>query len=955
LGETELHCRKLDIKEPVLTDEEMDKIKKIKTHNFKTKTISLTFDVRKGRAGFKDTLERICKESEKAIKGGYSFIVLSDKGTDSKKAALPALLAIGGVHHHLVRKALRTRIGIFLESAEPREVHHFALLLGYGADCINPYLAYDALKLLTDEDELKLKLKDALKNYRKAINEGILKILSKMGISTIRSYRGAQIFEALGLNEYIIEKCFDGTASRIGGAGFNEIADDTISRHKRAFLKNNDALLDVGGIYQWKKDGEFHLWNPESIAALQDAARTNDYQKYKKFAHLINDQSSHPTTLRSLLKFKKAKPVPIEEVEPTEEIVKRFATGAMSFGSISKGAHESLAIAMNRLGAKSNTGEGGEDPERFISLANGDSKRSAIKQVASGRFGVTTNYLTNADELQIKIAQGAKPGEGGQLPGHKVSSIIAKTRYTTPGVTLISPPPHHDIYSIEDLAQLIFDLKNVNPNARISVKLVSEAGVGTIAAGVAKGHADMILISGGDGGTGASPLSSIHHAGLPWELGLSETHQTLVLNNLRSRVRLQTDGQMRTGRDAAIAAILGAEEYSFCTAALIVLGCVMLRHCHLNNCSVGVATQDPILEKRFKGNPDHVVNYFRFVAEDLREIMASLGVRRIEELIGKTELLEINKDILPKKAANLDYSRILYKPDVDDSIGTHCSIKQDHAIDNILDRRLISLSERAIKNKEILRLNIDIKNTDRATGAMLSGEICRHHGEKGLPLDALNIKFKGVAGQSFGAWLAKGITFELEGLANDYVGKGISGGKIIIYPDKKSDFNACQNTIIGNTTFYGAINGAAYIRGLAGERFCIRNSGLNAVVEGVGDHGCEYMTGGRVVVLGNTGRNFAAGMSGGIAYVFDEDARFRERCNTDMVFLESLTPEDEETVNTLIRNHYKYTESPHAKKIIDNFKKEVKKFIKVIPIEYKRIVEGAKVEDKLDLSEYIDG
>lgn len=953
LDETPKHCRRLDVQEPVLTNEDLEKIRNIKINGFKTKTISTLFNAN-DRKSFREKLDKICKQSEEAIKKGYSFIILSDRDVDETYASLPMLLVIGCVHHYLVKKALRTQIGVIIESAEPREVHHFALLFGYGADCINPYLAYDSLKYLIEQGELKISYKTALKNYRKSIDKGILKILSKMGISTLRSYRGAQIFEAVGLNRKVIDTCFTGTVSRIGGITLDEIRKETILRHKSAYSENV-PYLPTGGTYQWKKDGEFHLWNPEAIATLQDATRKGDYNKYKEFARLINDQSENPTTLRSLLRFKKTKPIPLDRVEPVEEIVRRFATGAMSFGSISGRAHRTLAIAMNRLGAKSNTGEGGEDPARFTPLPNGDSVRSAIKQVASGRFGVTTNYLVNADELQIKIAQGAKPGEGGQLPGHKVSEIIAKTRYTTPAVTLISPPPHHDIYSIEDLAQLIFDLKNVNPKARISVKLVSEVGVGTIAAGVAKGRADMILISGGDGGTGASPLSSIRHTGLPWELGLSETHQTLVLNNLRSRVRLQTDGQMRTGRDVAIACLLGAEEFGFCTAPLIVLGCVMLRHCHLNNCSLGIATQDEALEKKFRGEVEHVINYFRFVARELREIMADLGIRKIDEMVGRTDLLEFNKDIKHWKSNNLDYSNILYKPKVSKEVGMYCKMKQDHGIDKIIDHRLIKLAKPALKNREPINIEIKIKNTDRTTGAMLSGEVCNRYGEKGLPEDTINLKFKGVAGQSFGAWLMSGMTFRLEGMANDYIGKGLFGGKIIVYPPESSYINSEENIIIGNTTFYGAISGEAYINGIAGERFCIRNSGLNAVVEGVGDHGCEYMTGGRVVVLGRTGRNFAAGMSGGIAYVYDIDKKFRERCNTDMVNLETLSDGDKITIRNMLRNHYKYTKSSRAKNILDDFDKEIKKFIKVMPLEYKRILEGIKIKDKQDLTEVSDG
>ncbi|MDD4183242.1 MAG: glutamate synthase large subunit, partial [Candidatus Omnitrophica bacterium] len=884
-------------------------------------------------------------------------VILSDRGVSKDYAALPALLSVSTVHQYLVKKALRTQIALIVESAEPREVHHFALLFGYGADCVNPYLAYEAVKHLVKIGDVKLETSKALHNYIHAVEKGILKVLSKMGISTLQSYRGAQIFEALGISREVIDTSFGGTVSRIGGVGFDIIEQEALLRHQEAFLKGQqfNTELAVGGNYQWRRDGEFHLWNPLSIAAIQDATRLNDYNKYKEFTKLINDQSKNPATLRSLLKFKQTEPILLEEVEPASEIFKRFVTGAMSFGSISRSMHETLALVMNKLGAKSNTGEGGEDPERFHPLSSGESLRSAIKQVASGRFGVTANYLVNADELQIKIAQGAKPGEGGQLPGHKVSAIIARTRYTTPGVTLISPPPHHDIYSIEDLAQLIFDLKNINPKARISVKLVSEIGVGTIAAGVAKGHADMILISGGDGGTGASPLSSIKHAGLPWELGLSETHQTLVLNDLRSRVRLQTDGQMRTGRDVAIAAILGAEEFGFCTTALVVCGCVMLRHCHLNNCSVGVATQDEILEKRFRGRPEYLINYFNFVAQELREIMASLGMRKLDDMIGRVELLEANSENSLWKAQTIDFSKILYKPNVPATVGTHCQVKQDHGIDKVLDLKLIKLAKSAIENSKSVNIELPIQNTDRTTGAMLSGEVVKAHGESGLEENTIKCKFNGVAGQSFAAFLAKGITFELEGMANDYVGKGISGGKVIIYPDKKSDFKPENNIIMGNTTFYGAISGEAYIRGVAGERFCIRNSGLHTVVEGVGDHACEYMTGGIAVIIGKTGRNFAAGMSGGIAYVYDLEGNFRQKCNMEMVELEALSKEDETNIYNLLHSHYKYTNSTVAKRLIDDFKKEAKKFVKVMPLEYKRILSAKKFERKLDLAEVSDG
>ncbi len=961
LEETPGHCHKLFVKNPVLTNEDLAKLRKVKLNSFRTKPISLIFRV-EDKNGLSLRLDKVCREAALAIKEGYTFIILSDRGVDKKSAAIPALLACAAVHQYLVEIALRVQIGIIVESAEPREVHHFALLFGYGADCINPYLAFEAVKSILQEEGEKFTPEDGIYNYIKAINKGIMKILSKMGISTLQSYRGAGIFEALGLHKSVIERCFRGTVSRIGGATLEVLARETLFRHAEAFRERGGKFnfLTTGGLYQWKKDGEFHLWNPESISALQEAVRKNDSQKYQEFARLINDQSRNPVTLRGLFKFsssgrKKVKPLSLKEVEPFEKIITRFCTGAMSFGSISGAAHQAIALAMNRLGGKSNTGEGGEDPVRFVKLANGDSLRSAIKQVASGRFGVTANYLVNADELQIKIAQGAKPGEGGQLPGHKVSAIIAKTRYTTPGVTLISPPPHHDIYSIEDLAQLIFDLKNVNPQARVSVKLVSEIGVGTVAAGVAKGHADMILISGGDGGTGASPWSSIKHAGLPWELGLAETHQTLVLNDLRNRVRLQTDGQMRTGRDVAIAALLGAEEYGFASAVLVSFGCVMLRHCNLNNCSVGVATQDELLEHRFTGKPEYIINYFHFVVEELRQIMAELGIRTVDEMIGKTELLEVNQDILPWKAKSLDLSGILHKPRVAKGVQTYNTISQEHGLAQVLDRELIKRSHPAFFDNQNVRIESAIKNSNRAVGAMLSGEVCRKFGESGLNEDTIYCKFKGYAGQSFGAFLAKGITFELEGLANDYVGKGISGGKIIVYPDKKVTYDAKENIIVGNTTFYGAIAGETYICGRAGERFAIRNSGLYAVVEGVGDHGCEYMTGGRVVVLGTTGRNFAAGMSGGIAYVYDPQAQFKYRCNFDMVNLEKLNTDDIQMVRNLVSNHHKNTQSRMAEGILGNFSIEIRNFIKVMPVEYKKIVEQQELEKTLFLEQESEG
>lgn len=953
LDETPEHCHRLKVKEPILLDSELEKIKSIGVNNFRTKTISMLFNAHDAN-DFSASLNRICDEAAHAIHDGYTFVVLSDRGVNENYMALPALLAIGAVHHHLVKKSLRKQIGIILESGEPREVHHFALLFGYGADCINPYMAYRAVKHLIDTGMLSMDYGTAIHHYHKAVSKGILKILSKMGISTLQSYRNAQIFEALGIGKSVIDRCFWGTPSRIGGVDFETIRKETLLRHADAFPseKPQTPLLATGGMYQWKRDGEFHLWNPESIATLQDAVRKGDFELFKKFSNLINNQDGHPTTLRSLLTFKKTEPIPVEDVESVSTIVTRFATGAMSFGSISGATHETLAIAMNRLKGKSNTGEGGEDPARFTHMPNGDSKRSAIKQVASGRFGVTSNYCANADELQIKIAQGAKPGEGGQLPGHKVSVTIARTRYTTPGVTLISPPPHHDIYSIEDLAQLIFDLKNANPFARISVKLVSEIGVGTVAAGVAKAHADMILISGGDGGTGASPLSSIKHAGLPWELGLSETHQTLVLNDLRSRVRLQTDGQLRTGRDVAIAALLGAEEFGFCTAPLVSLGCVMLRHCHLNSCALGVATQDALLEQRFTGKPEYVMNFMHFVAQELREIMAQLGVRTVDELVGKTELLEVNNALLPWKAQHIDFSNILYKPVVPNHVETRCTRTQDHGIAYVLDRELIRQAQPALNERKEVKISTKISNVNRTTGAMLSYEVSKNCGENGLPDETIHCMFTGVAGQSFGAFLAHGITFELEGLANDYVGKGISGGKIIIYPSKKAAYKPEHNILIGNTTFYGAIYGEAYIRGKAGERFCIRNSGLNAVVEGVGDHGCEYMTGGRVVVLGQTGINFAAGMSGGIAYVYDVAGDFRKKCNMEMVEVTStLNDEDITTIRSLLHNHQQHTHSTVADAVLANEHHELKKFVKVLPLEYKRILEQRNFEEKLGVGE----
>ncbi len=949
LSQTPEHASRLKVDHPVLTDDDLLRIKSISAKKFRTRTISTLFAPGK-KGAFSSALKRICAESSAAIRNGYTFIVLSDRGVDKAHAALPALLAVSAVHSHLVRKMQRTQIGIVLESGEPREVMHFALLFGYGADCINPYAAFSSIRALSEEKELAVSEKDALKNYIKAVEKALLKILSKMGISTLQSYKGAQIFEALGVDGKVIDRYFPGTPSRIGGITLDTIEKETIQRHSDAFSGTDGGGLDVGGLYQWRRGGETHLWNPDTIHLLQQAARKNDAQRYAEFAKLINEQDGYLTTIRGALKIKNAgEPVPVDEVEPASEIVKRFVSGAMSFGSISKEAHETLAIAMNRLKGKSNSGEGGEDPKRFIPLANGDSVRSAIKQVASGRFGVTSNYLVNADELQIKMAQGAKPGEGGQLPGHKVDKKIAEIRYSTPGVTLISPPPHHDIYSIEDLAQLIFDLKNANPEARVSVKLVSEIGVGTIAAGVAKGHADMILISGGDGGTGASPISSIKHAGLPWELGLSETHQTLVLNDLRSRVRLQTDGQMRTGRDVAIAAMLGAEEYGFSTGLLITMGCVMLRHCHLNNCSVGVATQDENCRKRFEGRPDYIQNYLTFVAEELRSIMSGLGIRKLDELIGRADLLELDRSKLDWKSKGLDVSRVLFRPEGLDSSQIRCTMKQDHGLEKVMDTELLRSCEEAVAKRQKLSLELPVRNFDRTVGAMLSGRVSRLHGEDGLDEDTISIKLNGTAGQSFGAFLAKGLRLELEGDANDYVGKGLSGGKIVIYPNRGSTFEPESNIIIGNTTFYGATAGDAYICGVAGERFCIRNSGAYAVVEGVGDHGCEYMTGGRVIILGKTGVNFGAGMSGGIAFVYDIDGKFSTRCNTSMVDIEPLTERDKDFVREMILKHLKHTRSDNARRILDRYDREARKFLKVMPKEYKRVLaamEAVKAEEE---------
>jgi glutamate synthase (NADPH) large chain len=943
LETTEAQCHRLVVPHPILTNEELASLKELDYRGWRTKTIDTTYPKSQGTKGLKPALERICAEARQAIADGYSLVILSDRNAGPERVQVSSLLATGAVHQHLVRHEERTRIGLVVESGGAREVHHFCCLVGYGADAVNPYLAFEALWQLQDNGELPgdWTHDEITAAYRKATKQGILKVMAKMGISTLQSYKGAQIFEAVGLSEEVVSLCFRGTASRIKGVNFEILAEEALRRHERGYptrAENRLPVLPNPGLFHWRATGEKHAWNPLSIAHIQKAARQGDKAAYAEFSKLINEQVARECHLRGLLRFKSTKPVPIEEVESAQEIVKRFCTGAMSYGSISAEAHETLAIAMNRLGGKSNTGEGGEDYKRFEPLPNGDSKRSAIKQVASGRFGVTSWYLTNADELQIKISQGAKPGEGGELPGHKVDKIIAATRHSTPGVGLISPPPHHDIYSIEDLAQLIFDLKNSNPSARISVKLVSEVGVGTIAAGVAKGHADNILISGDSGGTGASPLTSIKHAGLPWELGIAETHQTLVLNDLRSRVRLQTDGQLKTGRDVVIATLLGAEEYGFSTAPLIALGCIMMRKCHLNTCPVGVATQDPELRAKFNGLPEHVINYFFMVAEETRSLMAQLGFRTINEMVGRSDLLELDPTITHWKTRHIDLSKVLTpatKPHP--NVGTYCQIAQQHGIEYQLDNDLIRESQPAIQDGKPVHLDIEVQNIDRALGTMLSHEVSKKWGVKGLPDKTIHIRCKGSAGQSLGAWLAHGITFEVEGDCNDYVGKGLSGGRIIVYPPRNASFTPEDNILIGNVVLYGATAGEAFFRGRAAERFCVRNSGAWTVVEGVGDHGCEYMTGGRAVILGPTGRNFAAGMSGGIAYIWDPQDKLLGNCNLEMVELEPVEAgEDIAELQELIQKHERYTGSTVAADILKHWDRELPRFKKVMPIDYKR-------------------
>ena len=942
-------CRQISAESPVLSNVELAKLKHIP--NFEAAVIPMLYDVREGGAGLEKALENIFAKADAYIDEGKCILILSDRGVTKEQAAIPALLAGAGLHHHLIAKGTRLRASIIIESAEPREVHHMALLLGYGVSGINPYLVFESLENMCGNGMLDIGFEEATANYISACTHGIAKVLSKMGISTVQSYRGAQIFEAIGVGQDVIDKYFTGTPSRLGGVGLEEIAREVAMRHEPAFAEDNIDLFsyESGSHYQYRHGGEKHAINPETIVKLQQACRTGDYKLFKEYSERLCGSEFAHQNLRSMLTFTPQRlPIDIDEVESVESICRRFKTGAMSYGSLSKEAHECLAIAMNRLGGKSNTGEGGEDPARFTPLPDGDSKRSAIKQVASGRFGVTSNYLVNADEIQIKIAQGAKPGEGGQLPGGKVYPWIAECRGTTAGIGLISPPPHHDIYSIEDLAELIHDLKNANPRARISVKLVSEVGVGTIAAGVVKACADVVLISGYDGGTGASPRTSINHAGLPWELGLMETHQTLLLNNLRDRVTLETDGKLMTGRDVIIAALLGAEEFGFATAPLVAIGCIMMRVCNLNTCPMGIATQDPQLRKNFHGKPEYVVNFMRFIAQETREYMAMLGFRTIDEMVGRTEVL-IPK---PAKARNwknkkLDLAPLLYKPEVEPGASQVCTKKQDHQLEKSLDmRELLDICRRSLESKKPTRITLPIKNTDRVVGTILGSEITRRYGAAGLPDDTISLHFKGSAGQSFGAFLPKGVTLELEGDANDHVGKGLSGGRIVIYPDGDARFNPHENVIIGNVAFYGATGGEAYISGIAGERFCIRNSGANAVIEGVGDHGCEYMTGGTVVILGRTGRNFAAGMSGGTAYVLDQNGDFASYCNKEIVLLEPLESiGDSMTVKKMILNHAQYTGSKLALEVLDNWEAYRKKFVKVIPKDYKVVME--KLNDYL--------
>jgi glutamate synthase domain-containing protein 2/glutamate synthase domain-containing protein 1/glutamate synthase domain-containing protein 3 len=953
LAETPQHCHTLKLEHPILTNRDLEKLRRVSMGEFLATTMPMHYHVEEGAKGLERALDGLCRRASLAIKNGYTVLILSDRGLDEELAPIPSLLALTAVHNHLVREGTRTQVCLIVESGEPRETMHFALLIGYGASAVNPYLAIETLENLALRNQLPdgVTFETALKNFKKAINKGLLKVFSKMGISTLQSYRGAQVFEAIGLSKSLVDKYFTGTASRIEGIGLDVIAEEARRKHAFAFqpVSESETELDVGGQYAYRARGEYHLLNPFTISKLQHAVEQKSFENYQQFAGHVNNQNRQLATLRGLMEFKwAAKPIPIDEVEPAASIVRRFATGAMSFGSISKEAHETLAIAMNRIGARSNTGEGGEDEARYVPDANGDSRRSSIKQVASGRFGVTTNYLVNADELQIKIAQGAKPGEGGQLPGHKVDEVIARVRHSIPGVGLISPPPHHDIYSIEDLAQLIYDLKNANPRARISVKLVAEVGVGTVAAGVAKAHADVVLISGDTGGTGASPLTSIKHAGSPWELGLAETQQVLVMNDLRSRIIVQTDGKLQTGRDVAIAALLGAEEFGFSTMPLIAMGCIMMRKCHLNTCPVGIATQDPKLRAKFHGTPEAVINYFFFVAEELRQIMAKLGFRKVDDMVGRVDRLEMRKAVDHWKARGIDLSSILYNPPAPSRVGRRCTIAQDHGLSEALDYKLIDTAREAIDNGTAVEFRLPIRNTHRTVGAMLSGEIARKYGSAGLPDDTIRFHFTGSAGQSFGAFLAKGVTLTLEGDANDYVGKGLSGGRLIVYPPRSSAFVPEDNILVGNVVLYGATSGEAFFNGMAGERFAVRNSGATAVIEGVGDHGCEYMTKGLVVVLGRTGKNFAAGMSGGIAFVLDETGEFSSRlCNRASVDLEPMTdPRDVDLIRGLIERHAEYTESPRARWILENWYAMLPRFVKVFPHELKRVLGVPRAADK---------
>jgi glutamate synthase (ferredoxin) len=937
-------CRRVELKWPILTNEEFAKLRRQNLPGLKVGVLPILFRVSRGEKGLARSLEELSAMARRMIEEDeINVIIVSDRGVNRDFAPVPALLAIAGLHHYLIREGLRTRVSLILETGEAREVHHFSLLIGYGCSAINPYVAFETIDDMIREGLLvKIDHKSACKNFVKAATKGVIKVMSKMGISAIQSYRGAQVFEALGLRQDVVDQYFTWTPSRVGGIGLDVIAQEVLMRHHAAFpLRSvNGHVLASGGLYQWRRDGEQHLFTPESIHRLQVAVRTGSFKAFQEYAKLINDQSVNACTLRGLLDFKASTPIPIEEVEPVEKIVRRFKTGAMSYGSISKEAHETLAIAMNRIGGKSNTGEGGEDPARYRLEPNGDSKNSAIKQVASARFGVTSEYLVNARELQIKMAQGAKPGEGGQLPGSKVYPPIAKTRLTTAGVGLISPPPHHDIYSIEDLAELIHDLKNGNRNARVSVKLVAEVGVGTIAAGVAKAHADVVLISGHDGGTGASPQTSIAHAGLPWELGLAETHQILVLNGLRDRIRVETDGQLRSGRDVVIAALLGAEEFGFATGPLVASGCIMMRVCHLNTCPTGVATQDPQLRAKFTGKPEHVVNFMRFIAEDVRQVMAQLGFRTVEEMVGHVDRLEARKAVDHWKAKGLDFSKILYQPDVDEGVGRFCQIPQEHSLDKSLDvTTLLEICRPAIERGEKVVAELPIQNTHRVVGTITGGEVTKKWGAAGLPEDTIRILYRGSAGQSFGAFMPRGMTFLLEGDANDYLGKGLSGGRIVVYPPAKATFVPEENVIVGNVALYGATSGEAFIRGVAGERFCVRNSGVNAVVEAVGDHSCEYMTGGRVVVLGPAGRNFAAGMSGGIAYVLDERGDFASRVNLQMVAIGKLeNPEEIAEVRARIEKHLAYTASERARRVLGEWDSMVPHFVRVMPNDYNRML-----------------